>query len=380
MDRIIISLVAFLLSAVSLSGQITVTNASFPAAGDTLRIAIDTASAGITVSPPGGGQTWEFMGLTAIFVRTIPFTPASENPNGAAFPTATLTGPAGPNGDNFYQVTATTYSLVGFAGNDPIGFGLNVQTPFNPPVVERRAPMNFFDVNQTNGALLVPFAASELPQAILDLLPITPDSIRLRVALNRVDVVDGWGTLSIPGGTYEVLRERRTQYSDTRIEVKVGAFPWVDVTQLIPLPDAGLGRDTTLTYNFFSNSAKEPIAVVFADHITGEVLNVQYKFNGIIADADDLAAVQPGLALWPNPASDRVRVEISAIPAGRYFFQLFSINGRLLQRHAFNAGGEAVTILDVALTGIAPGVHAYALTDSAGNVLKTGRLVVISGQ
>lgn len=380
MNRIILSLILLLFSTWRLTSQITVTNASFPAAGDTLRVAFDTTSAGIMITPPGGNQNWEFTGLNAAFTRTIVFKAASEGQNAGAFPAATLVAPAGQNGENYYQATSGEFRLIGFAGNDPLGFDINVVTPFNPPVVERRAPMNFFDVNQAAAALLVPFAASELPQAILNLLPIVPDSVRLRVDITRVDVVDGWGTLTIPGGTYPVLRERRTQYTDTRIEVKIGALPWFDVTQLIPLPGAGLGRDTTLTYDFFSNSAKEPVAVVTADHNNGEVLSVQYKFNGIISSAGDVSSAQPDLLLYPNPASGRVRIEGTHLPLGRYDFSIFNSNGQLLLRQPFEFGGEAITEMELDLTGLPAGVHAYVLAGSSGNVLKTGRLVITSGR
>ncbi len=378
MDRIF-SLVFALFMACILQGQIIITNANFPAAGDTLRIAFDTTSAGLTVTAPGGNQSWNFTSVTPAFTRTIPVKAAAEGQNAAAFPAATLVAPAAGNGENYYRVTPSIYELIGFAGGDPLGFGIDVRTPFNPPLLERRAPLNFFDVNPTNAALLVPFDADDLPAALLNLLPITPDSIRLRVAISRIDIVDGWGALTIPGGTYPVLRERRTTYTDTRIDIKVGIFPWTDITALIPLPGAGLGRDTSLNYYFWSNTAKEPIAVVEADHVTNAVLSVQYKFNGIISSAglNNAGAVQ--VKVMPNPAAGSTRIELVDVPAGIYDLRIINLAGQTLHRQRAPVGTDFFTV-DIDLEGFQPGIYLLALADTTGNLVHVGKLTVISGR
>lgn len=374
MNQIFISLLFILAASLRLTGQITVTNTSFPAVGDTLRIATDNSPTGIAITPPGGAQTWDFTSLESGFLRTLAVRAAAEGQNPTAFPTATLVVPANQNGENYYRVTPTAYELVGFAGADPLNFGINVVTPFNPVLVERRAPMNFFDINQTGSNLLAAFDADDLPPALLALFPIQPDSVRLRVAINRSDVVDGWGTLAIPGGTYQVLRERRLQYSDTRIDVKISVLPWTDVTALIPLPGAGLGRDTTLTYNFFSNVAKEPIAVITADHETGEVLFAQFKYNGPVSNTGDLAAQQASVRFYPNPASGLLQVEWADMPRDRYQITLFNALGQRVLHRSFDAEGNTVLPLDI--SALHSGIYAFRVTGSAGNIVSAGPLIV----
>lgn len=358
-----------------LLGQITVTSSSFPAAGDTLRIAFDTIAAGITISPPGGNQNWDFSNLTASLTRLQTVKPASEGGAAADFPSANLVIIGALDGESYYNASGSAFQLVGFSGGDQIGFGLDVVTSFNPPLVERRAPMNFFDVNSTNGALLVPFAASELPAALLSLFPFPPDSIRLRLALNRVDIVDGWGTLSIPGGTYPVLRERRTEYTDTRIDIKIGVLPWTDITALVPIPGAGLGRDTTLSYHFFSNTEKEPIAVVNADHITNQVLSVEYKFNGIISNSYDLSSGSPWVEVFPNPAVNDVQVVLHNLIPDLYEFRLINLAGQTVRRELISSALPTTT-LQVDLQGVDAGFYLYSLRNQTGKQAFAGKLVV----
>jgi dihydroorotate dehydrogenase len=46
-------------------------------------------------------------------------------------------------------------------------------------------------------------------------------------------VVDGYGTCQIPGGTYPVLRQKRTDYTTTALDVLVPFLGWVDLSTII---------------------------------------------------------------------------------------------------------------------------------------------------
>jgi hypothetical protein len=371
--RLMLSLFIVFSTFFQLSAQISLNDSYFPVSGDTLRIAIDTTAIGITISGPGGGQTWDYSALSPAVIRAAAYKPASEGQNAASFPTANLVAPGGVNGENYYRSTNSVFELIGFAGGAPIGFPLNVITSFNPPVLERRAPLNFFDINQTTSALLVPFSASQLPPELLALLPFAPDSIRLRVASSRVDVVDGWGTLSIPGGTYNVLRERRTQYSDTRLDIKIGPLPWTDITALVPIPGAALGRDTSLTYHFFSNQVKEPIAVVTADHITQAVESVQYKFNGVSSAAEHQVAAAP-FRLFPNPATDYASLSFTGISPDNRMVFIYDMAGQLMARYDFFATETGQFSLPV--HNLLPGTYLLMISQANGTAIHMEKLVI----
>jgi hypothetical protein len=62
--RLLLSLFIVFSTFFQLSAQISLNTTYFPTAGDTLRIAIDTTAVGITVSGPGGGQTWDYSALS----------------------------------------------------------------------------------------------------------------------------------------------------------------------------------------------------------------------------------------------------------------------------------------------------------------------------
>ena len=114
--------------------------------------------------------------------------------------------------------------MIGVAGHDIFDLGLNLNTRLAPSLVDRRAPVNYQDTYNDQTSIRLPFASEDLPSFILDSLPITPDSFRIRITIQRTDVADGWGAMTIPGGIYDVLRIKRTQIQSARIKRRAAKF------------------------------------------------------------------------------------------------------------------------------------------------------------
>ena len=81
--RIAITIIVIALALCSTAfTQITVTNATFPVVGDTLRMAIANSSSSIVqavYTPPGGPQTWDLSDLLVNMTQDIVYRPTSEN-------------------------------------------------------------------------------------------------------------------------------------------------------------------------------------------------------------------------------------------------------------------------------------------------------------
>jgi hypothetical protein len=296
--------------------QITITNSVFPVVGDTLRYAIDNQPGQIVMTPPGGGQTWNFsnLGLSTTFneIMRDPMNGVGQ----ASFPGAGLLyNPEGNFPVSHFQsnntveaylgVTTQAVSLQGYFGGDPIGVGMELVSHYNPPITMMRAPVNFFDINQTSSGLLLPFDAAIFPN--VDQLPFTADSMRIRRSISRVDAVDAWGSLTIPGGTYEVLREKRTQYTETRLDAKIQPLGWLDVTDVAIqyLGITTLGVDTLVSFHFLNDQSKEAIAICKTDNSQLQVTSVQYKFVSTPTDFGD-APDSYGTLLASNGARHQI--------------------------------------------------------------------------
>lgn len=361
------------------TAQITVTDATFPAAGDSLVYAIDDLPIGINpATPPGGNQIWDFSTLQKDDTLSTVYRPANAGGQVANFPGADLviTG----QGETYFNVTNTKFEALGYAGADPTGFGLNVVAKFNPVIVERKSPLTFFDISQQSTDLSLPFSTEQLPDSLFQGFP-KPDSIRVRVNTQRLEVMDGFGTCQIPGGTYPVLRQKRTDYTTTALDAYISfPFPlgWVDIAQFLP-PGGGLGgllgTDTTVSFRFYSNTEKEEIAVATMSTDLSTVTSIRFKNLSSTPTIEPKITFAGGIQAFPNPAVEWVRFDCSNLTQGEYTLKIFNIIGKLVWQKNYTLGGTSSFRIE--LDNFKKGTYIYSLVDKQGNAVGTKRLVVL---
>lgn len=367
-------LVIFTILAVTLSltAQITITSATFPAAGDTLRTATDLAPAGIAITPVGGPQTWDYTSLNATTREVNAFRPAAEGSASANFPGAELVTISDVGAEVYFDVSATAFSILGISGGTGMGGGFPVEADFrySPPLVERRAPLNFFDINQSQSDATIALPSSAIPGGVLDSLGIPTglfDSIRIRISVQRLEVVDGYGTLAIPGGTYDVLRQKRTDYTTTGVDVHT-FLGWVDVATIIGMDL--FPADTTIAFEFLSNTAKEPIAVVTVDSTGTNAVQVDYKDNGIIEAINPVTGATTSITVSPNPVTNEAIFSLINMLPGQYTLRVFDTNGQLIMVKPLSSERETVS-----MQSLSAGMYLYQVVDTKGQVMNTGRFM-----
>lgn len=354
--------------------QITVSRENFPAIGDTLLIAVDNLPSNISITPGGADLRWDFSSLQAPFVRQIPVRRVNEGEQSADFPNANQLVPLIFDGEAYYRSTNSTYEMVGIFGKDPFGFNIKTSTRFSPPIIERRAPMRYRDERTARSAFSFTFSTDDLPDSVLDQLPITPDSLGIRIASTRQDVVDAWGKLIIPGDIYNVLREKRTEIREPRVDARIGFLGWQDITNLIP-NSALIRKDTTVYYYFFSNEVKEPIAIVTMDKSGKRPLRVEYRASERITDVQNVQALKPGVYAFPNPAIVNVRFEFSNLPPGNYKLTIYNILGSVVWSERYSINGQRIEKVDI--SNLRKGTYLYSLQNERGQTIATKRLIVV---
>ena len=148
----------------------------------------------------------------------IEYKAVGQGDEAAYVPGASLYARINANTENYYSVSATRFDLLAQKGIVPGTPNLTKLMQFLPAITERRAPLNFFDINQVSSGHLTGFQRQQFPGFLIG---VNVDSFRVRMAINRVDVVDAFGTLIIPGGSFPVLREKRTLYREVRLDARV---------------------------------------------------------------------------------------------------------------------------------------------------------------
>jgi hypothetical protein len=344
------------------TAQITITNSVFPAVGDTLHYAFGNQAGAINqiFTPPGGGQTWDLSNLQpSANWDQIMRNPQSGMHDGS-FPSASiLFHPLNSNSEVYWQVTGNQVLDLGYFGLDELGLGLNLLFVKTPALEVSWAPINFFDIKQSTSNVLTAFDAPIAPPILLNLVP-TADSFRIRVTYQRLGVIDAWGTMTIPGGTFDVLRKKQTEYKSTAVDVKVAPLGWIDISTIGGQQILPLGTDTITTFHFLNDVSKEAIAICTLNTAQNQVTKVQYK-----ALPPPSAIYSPSfnavLSAYPNPVLNTLYVHFANDAAGaKVQFSLINDHGiPVLEQTEEASPGEIDVAIPVA--NLAPGVYTLLL-------------------
>lgn len=351
--------------------QTTITAASFPKASDTLYYAIDAAPAATinAITPPGGNQTWDFSSLKPTQREFVVYFSVNKGVHKDKFPGADLVTISSIGAETYFNVTSTKMENMGIVTNGIGPITALTVTRYQPALVERRAPVNFFDINQQSTNISLPFSAQDLPQALLANLPVKPDSIRIRSNIQRFEVVDAWGNCVIPGGTYPVLRSKSTEYVSRALDVKVGFLGWIDASAVLGSTGGGalgqfLGVDTTVTYRFLNDQNKTEIAIVTLNNAQNAASRVRFKDNRTTSISENPLATLD-MQLYPNPAVDQLRFECAELPAGEYTLRVFDRSGKLMRAQDYQSAGQLSLTFDV--RDFPEGAYFCRWTDRKGN-------------
>lgn len=394
MKNISIVLMFLTCTWVAAKGQITITKASFPVAGDSLVLSTDETVSNIKIAKNGINQTWDFRTLNASTVQVSYFKVASQGAAAAQFPAAELVEKRGTL-DYYINVTNDRLEEIGVSGSSADFFNLNTTTRVSPPRVSRRAPMNFLDLNSSTPATIVAFSLATLPDSLKTLFGGAAgliDSIRVKFSSTRNDLVDGYGTVRLPMGDFEVLREKRISYSQTDLEAFLKLTKsWINVSQLLGGQIPGgfqnfLGKDTVFTYHYYAEGVKEPIAIATMDNLDNtKALEVTYK-NVKKATAtkdtpnedwetEQVLNNRPDIKAMPNPAIEFVNFELNNIPQGTYKIKIYNLLGTVVWEEQHQIAGSKSIRMDT--NNLKKGTYLYSLSDSKGKILATKRLIVL---
>jgi hypothetical protein len=329
------------------TAQISITNSVFPAVGDTLRYAFGNQPGAINeiFTPPGGNQAWSLINLQA----TQTWNQVMKNPatgaNQASFPGASvLYNPLNSSSQVYLQVTGTQVLDMGYFGLDELGLGLNLLFDKVPNLEVTWAPVNFFDIRQSTSNVLTAFDAPIAPPILLNLVP-TADSFRIRVTYQRLGAIDAYGTLAIPGGTFNVLRKKQTEYKSIAVDVKVLPLGWIDISTIGGQQILPLGTDTITTFHFLNDVSKEAIAICTLNTAQNQVTGVQYKYINPCPTITFTATPSNTC-----PGSSNGQIVVSGVSGGAGAYMYSKDNGANFQSGAtftgLSAGNYQIVVKD----------------------------------
>jgi len=293
-----------IISVLHSAAQITINNTDMPSVNNQFVVNSATPSASINPVPTGTNFNWDFSSLASASQNTDTFTSLINIQSLYAFAFIGSSYALRSAQDislggqltfskiyNIYKNSSTKYEYSGQ------GAEINsIPTPmvYSPKDLVYKFPLNFGNTDSSTSGFTVTI----------------PTLGAYGKSRKRVNVVDGWGTLVLPSGTYNVLRVKST--ITDRDSIVITGFPFP-----IVLPS------TTTEYKWLGNSQGEPLLQINAGLIG--VTQVLYLDNPVgINENNELGS---SLEIFPSPATDAVSVSYKVKTNANNSVAVFNIHG-----------------------------------------------------
>ncbi len=326
---------------------ITITSASMPSSGDTIRYSSATP-AGITYAPTGTNYFWDYSTLTYNRQDRYDYKAAALTPY------------------NFYFIGPTKYGLK---VTDTIGVAAfqftDVYDYFNKTSTVYKTEGTGF---RYSGVPLAGYFTDddELYQFPLDYLDRDSSTYAFSVSLGptisyskkgyRINEVDGWGSIKTPYDSVACLRLITTQYGIDSINANGFGFSFPNIQR---------------SYQWLSLTEKIPVLAITGQYQGGNFTPNQVRYRDLyhttvgIKDAPESIAI----SMFPNPASKQVTFLMEENAEAN--ISIIDVLGKeCLSFQAVKGFGT------YSIEQLQKGIYTVIISDVAGKIMSSKKLVV----
>ncbi len=257
----------------------------------------------------------------------------------------------------------------------PMNSDYNCFSQYKIPKLMRYVEMKYKDDKSTNSIIYFNLPGKDIPPIIRKRLPITADSLRVKIEEIQDLRIDAWGSLRLSYNTFDVLRQEQNVFITTSVEV-YGAGKWSTINSNILDPNKDLlGDRTERYYIFYAKDSKEPIAKVKIN-VSERPISAEFKASTSMK-LINVESGQRAFILSPNPSFGDVKLEMLNIDYGQYTFEIYNVIGKKIwsDKLLVNRNLESYKF-DFSFLG--KGTFLWAITNSHGVRLTTKRLVIIT--
>ncbi|HKI77977.1 MAG TPA: T9SS type A sorting domain-containing protein [Ignavibacteriaceae bacterium] len=342
-------LLLFVVLTCTTFAQITITSgdrAAIFTVGNSITTYSNTSQSSVDIGSPGGGNSWDFTGLTSNTTSTFESVDPSTTTyisdfSGADACTHNSSNSGGTQIDiwSYYKLN-TRYDLMGSASTTSSQSGVTLETTNNPYRQQYVNSMTYnSNWNQT-------FTQTQFANGTQ-----TGNS---SVTVNAV--VDAYGTMSIPGGmSYDALRIKETKTIGSFTSVtftfvaKSGAQVSVSATDSNPSDNGVISADNT-SYN-------EALVTTGVEQTTGLPENFDLKQN------------------YPNPFNPSTKIAYSLSKESKVSLKIYDILGNEVATLVNSEQPAGVYRVDFTANKLASGFYIARL--NTDNFVKTIKMTLL---
>lgn len=345
----LITLLALNVASVCAFAQITITNADMPSASDTFRLSTTINAQGLDPDLSGANFTWDFSTLVPDSQRVDSFFIVGDTPSAYQvffnfpflYPNYAASYAKRGIEISVPQV-ATLSEVFNYTKNsssalDNVGFGANLNNaPIsvqNDPIdKEYLFPMNY---NQTNTSL----SAFELT---------VPGLGHYGQDMERINTVDGWGSLVLPNGTYDVLRVKSVLNKIDTIYIDSPPLPAFGYTN--PRPEE-------IEYKWLAAGTGAPVLKIVTN--AGIVSSIEYQDDFYTPVGVKELPKMNNVVVFPNPTKHHLVIDYNSSISGDLKVNLkdmFGKNVAVIYQN-FSAKGTNKLVINLTQHSVKPGIY-----------------------
>lgn len=315
--------------------QIVLTTADFPAIGEqAIYRAINSTST--SPGPSGANQTWNFASLAPGYLDTLFYLNPASTPDGATFPTSTICEKHGDDNYQYYMSTPTGMKLTGFADATeaiPLqiqGYTFPLLTYGSSVAHQFRAKFNVVSANTYDATFI-----------------------------QHNSTADGWGTVTTPTGTVNVLRifTSEMRYDSSYV--------------------SGVGSQTASAVGYYYKWYAKGLGWPVLEISRGAIGEPDFEKTTYATDLSGVTGVVENTKekvdanIFPNPFNGSFTLETPVAMTNANLI-IYDLAGQQVQQH-HNLNGTYAVITTGTLQA---GVYFYRLNGNNNTAISTGTLMV----
>ena len=340
------SIILFL--SLSLSAQITFTNDNLAPEGTTFYFSKDTIpDASIEIGEPGADKVWDFTALIEHELDTMVFSLPDWTPYPDSFPDANFAIESVDDSGYVYMVRNDemfkAIGVVGLFGD----FGV-LSAGIDPEEIVYDFPVQYGNSRDESFSIQITLESNE----------VLVDSVRIKKDTDKNVMVDAWGSLILPMGTYQTLRikDHRTEYDSTWALI-FGNWTLISSEENEKISYSWLTNDPTIGYELVTLKYN-------AENQTVSRLNF---LNSTPVGMEEIIAMKTAFA-FPNPTLGKLSIEFEDAVKGS--IQIYNLRGKLLLQMPVDGN-----VFETDLSAAEAGTYFYRVFNEDGKAIYGGKLI-----
>lgn len=295
----------------------------------------------------GENQVWDFSWLEDDDTDTLRIIKADLTPFGNEFPDASF-GISSNEANYFYQsINPQGVKLLGRVNYDAI-FDFNTVYRFNATGNSINFPLRYQDTYEFSYSYFVQYPT---------LFPGT-DSIRVWNGSSFDLEVDAFGQLSLPNGSYEVLRLKQTAYIADTVSVYDEPGGWSSQT---------INRDTSISWLFYAKSVGYRL-LAFSQNINGFGKSVGWVKDYVLSNGEEMLSIND-IRIYPQPSNQFVYLKHNDFVE----YEILNIQGKLVHKGNLLPNDEKIDV-----RFLSSGMYILRTKSQKERIVKATKLVIAS--